>query len=306
MKRNGAGYLYLLITVVLFSTYEVVSKTLVGKIDPFQINFIRFLVGGIILFLFALIKGDIRISWVDFCQVWLLGVINVVISMNLLQLSLYIDGAKASIVAVIFSGNPIFVTVFSAFFEKEKISMHKLIGLLMGVAGIIVVFLQKLDIRATDYKSPLLVLSSAAFFGLYSALGRKVSVKIGSLKMNAYSFLSGSLTLIPVLIIFRKPIVQFDYSGMLQVAYLSVMVTGIAYWTYFKGLPIMGASSGSLVFFVKPVLASVIAILFLKESASINLFLGTFIIIAGILSSLYWPSLSGYIKRHRQSTRTIS
>ncbi|MDP4092702.1 MAG: DMT family transporter [Bacillota bacterium] len=288
MKKQGLGYIYLINTVLFFSTYEAVSKTLVNKIDPFQINFIRFLVGGLILFIYIIFTDRIGISKKDFIQVVIIGVINVVISMNLLQMSLYMTNSKASVIAVIFSSNPIFVSIFSAIIDKEKITVQKLWGLILGLIGILVIFFEKLDFSGMDYLSPLLALLSAAFYGLYTVIGRRVSLRIGSLKMNSYSSIAGSMVLLPFLVVFKLPILKFDYSGMLQVVYLSIFVTGLAYLSYFKGLSITGASSGSLVFFIKPALASILALIFLHEQLTVNLIFGTFLIIGGILISIYW------------------
>lgn len=304
MKRTGdkslkaylRGYYSLLITVILFSTYEAVSKTLVDKINPFQINFIRFFVGGVLLLVFLCIKKDLYISKKEIFPVVLLGIINVVISMNLLQMSLYMKDARASVVAVIFSSNPIFVTFFAAFMEKEKITLSKILGLSIGVTGLITIFIEKLGSGISDYKSPLYALLSAAFYGIYTVLGKKVSLRIGSMKMNSYSFIAGSLVLLPVLMVMKVPVFSFDYSGICQVAYLSFFVTGLAYLLYFKGLSIVGSSKGSLVFFIKPALASFIAILFLKEAASFNLFLGTLMIIAGIVVIVYGSEFIGKIQ----------
>lgn len=289
MKKEYIGYLHLLNTLILFSTYEAVSKTLVGRINPFQINFIRFLIGGIILFVFLLLKENLSISKKDLIWVTVLGVINVVFSMCLLQLSLYVGGARASVSAIIFSSNPIFVSIFATYADKEKITPYRLAGLLLGLAGIIVIFFDKLDF-SSNILNPLLALISAAFFGLYTVLGRKVAVRIGSLKMNSYSFLIGSAALLPILIFSKISPVDFDYSCIIQVAYISVLVTGLAYLTYFYGLSITGASKGSLIFFIKPILASVIAILFLKEPFSLNLLMGTVLIILGVLIVLYWTT----------------
>lgn len=280
--RNG--YLYVINTVLLFSTYEVVSKTLVGKMDPFQVNFIRFLLGGIILFLFLLYKGDLRLGRKELLAVTAVGFINVVISMSLMQLSLYMKGAQASLSAVIFSSNPIFVSIFAYFWDKEKFNRIKAAGLILGILGIVVIFYEKLNIASMDFRSPIFALLSAVFYALYTVLGRKQAVKIGSLKMNAYSFVAGSLLLLPIMLFIKGPnVFQFDYSGTLQIIYLSVFVTGIAYLTYFKGLSIIGAGKGSMVFFIKPVLASIIAIVFLKEQPSVFLAAGTLLILVSIV-----------------------
>lgn len=283
MKKSVGSFFYLANTIILFSTYEVVSKTLVNKVNPFQINLIRFFIGGIILLAFLAVKKDFFISVKDLGMTALLGIINVVISMNLIQMSLYMDGAKVSVIAVIFSSNPIFVSLIAALIDKEKMNFIKLAGLIIGVLGICVIFFEDLNLSGTDYKSPLLALLSAAFFGLYTVLGRKVSVRIGSLKMNSYSFIIGSLTLLPILAFLKMPVIKFDYSGIWQVVYLSVFVTGIAYLTYFKGLSIAGAGKGSLVFFVKPVLAGTIAIIYLNEHATVSLFIGAVLILSGIV-----------------------
>ena len=50
MKR---GYLYILITTLLFSSMEVALKLISGQFNPIQLNFSRFLVGGLVLIPFA-------------------------------------------------------------------------------------------------------------------------------------------------------------------------------------------------------------------------------------------------------------
>lgn len=291
MKKNNLGYLLLLNTIILFSTYEVVSKTITERVNPFQINFIRFLLGGIMLFIFILIKRDIKISMKELMNTALLGIINVVFSMNLIQLSLSMPDSKASIVAVIFSSNPIFVAFFAALIEKERLQLYKIAGFVLGMTGIVIISTNSLNLETLNIKSPFLALLSAVLYGLYTVLGRRVSSRIGSLKMNSYSFLIGSLILLPLLLIFRMPVISFDTTAAIQVIYLSFFVTGLAYLTYFKGLTLVGASSGSLVFFLKPVLAGVFAIIFLREHFTSNLFIGTLFILFGIIIIIYWKDI---------------
>lgn len=288
LKSTKLGYIYILITIVFFSTYEVVSKTLVNRVNPFQVNFLRFFIGGTLLFIVLLAKGNIAIELKDLGKVMIVGVTNVALSMNLLQLSLNIPGSKASMAAVIFSSNPIFVTLFAALINGEKINLNKIVGLVFGVSGVLLISLNGIKIAPMDLKSPVLALLSALLYGLYTVLGGKVSKKIGSLKMNSYSFLLGSLTLLPFLMFFRIPVIKFDYSATFHILYLSLFVTGIAYLTYFMGLTLTGASKGSLVFFLKPVLASIFSVIVLGESITFSFVVGTVLIIFGITLVLYW------------------
>lgn len=290
------GYLCLLNTVILFSTYEVVSKTLVGIVDPFIINFIRFFIGGFILFLVLLAKRDLHISGKNLLYAVGVGIINVSISMNLLQLSLNQPGAQASVIAVIFSCNPIFVSVFAAIIDKEKFGIEKVLGLIVGILGIFIIFSNNIGTGSFDIRGPLLALLAAVSFGLYTVLGRRVSVRIGSLKMNAYSFLGGSLVLLPILAFLDIPKINLDILTVTKITYLAVFVTGFAYFTYFIGLSLAGASKGSLVFFLKPVFASLFAIIFLKENPHATLFIGTALIIIGIAIVIYWENICGLVR----------
>lgn len=299
MKKNGFGYLFLLNTVILFSTYEVVSKIIIDRINPFQINFLRFFLGGLFLFVFSLIKGDFKIEKRHFKMMAVLGVINVVLSMNLLQLSLSMSNAKAAPVAVIFSSNPIFVTLFSSVIDKEKIHTYKKVGLLLGISGVIVMSLNELAIDAINLLSPVLALFSAILYGLYTVIGRKVSKETGSLKMNLYSFLIGSVLLMPLLILFKVPVFYINPSIAGYVIYLSVLTTGLGYLTYFIGLSVVGVSKGSMVFFLKPVLASIFAVIILKENVGIYFVLGAILVVLGVTIIFYRDDFMCRIKKYK-------
>lgn len=277
------GYLNLIITVVFFSTYEVVNKNISKYVNLYQINFIRFFVGGLILMLF-LIGKDMRISKKSLILTTIAGILNVGISMNLLLAALMCEGSKASVVAVIFSSNPIFVALFSQIIEKEKIGIWKAVGYIIGIVGVLTISLNKLNFNEfLNNKYTLLAVLSAIVYGLYTVVGRVVSKETGSIKMNAYSFLIGSLILIPFIKFDNISIVYLNNKILIQTIYLSICVTGIAYWCYFKGLVVLGSTKGSLVFFLKPILATIIAIIVLNESITMNFIFGTFLILISLM-----------------------
>ncbi|MEA1960544.1 MAG: EamA family transporter [Bacillota bacterium] len=47
------GYLYILLTTLLFSTMEISLKTISDQFNPVQLTFLRFLTGALILIPFA-------------------------------------------------------------------------------------------------------------------------------------------------------------------------------------------------------------------------------------------------------------
>jgi len=123
-------------------------------------------------------------------------------------------------------------------------------------------------------------------------MGKKLTSRIGSsTKMNCYSFLTGATVLLIVMLIIKSPVAIKSVSAFPQLVYLGIMVTGVAYIAYFKGLTITGAGRGSLLYFLKPVIASLLAIIFLAEQPTIGFVAGTALILAGLYIAilLRWP-----------------
>ncbi|MBZ4681949.1 DMT family transporter [Thermodesulfobacterium sp.] len=277
------AFFYLGITILFFSSYEVVSRTLTGLVNPFQVVFLRFLIGGILLLPFALSKFKdlgFNLSLKDFFYLFLLSLINIVFSMCLLQLG--INQTKASLAAVIFSSNPIFVALSAYFLLKEPLTYKKVLGLVVGFSGLIFTFYKDLNIDYSYSYGILYLLLSALTYGIYTAFAQKINHKIDNLVMNSISFLIGSLLLVPILLTFHQPLFSVPKQAWPSILYIGIFVTGVAYYTYFKGLSLTNASRGSTIFFIKPILASFLAWLFLSEKITLQLILGGFITILGI------------------------
>jgi len=75
------GYILLGITILLFSTIEVVASTMKDLINPLQLTFIRFLIGGVVL-LPLVIKEREKVQAKDLLFFLCLGILNIFISMG--------------------------------------------------------------------------------------------------------------------------------------------------------------------------------------------------------------------------------
>ncbi len=289
-SSRTVGLICLVVTILLFSTFEIVSKFLSPHMNPLQITFSRFLIGGIVLLPFTLYRMKrvrLVLSKTDFLYIGMLGFINIVVSMGLIQLGLVYT--NASVCAVLFSVNPLFVVLFARPMLGERITVNKFIGLLLGLSGVIILFFDSLNRKTSTTFGLLLISGAALFFALYTVMGKKVinKRKIDSLVVTTFSFLIGSVFLVPVQFFFKSPLFP-DVSAVIpQLLYMSIAITGIAYVLYFEGLSRLEAGAGSMLYFAKPAIASILAIIILKESPGINLFIGIVVIAAGILISQF-------------------
>ena len=277
------GYLSLILTVLLFSTLEFVSKTITFDIHPLQINFLRFLAAGLLMLPFALFsmpKRKLHLSRHDYINITVLGIVNVTFSVSLLHISLmYVN---ASLVAVLFCTNPIFANFFDYLIYHQRLSAVKLVGLFLGAAGMVAIFYTEIFFQSTHLGGIVAALLSAAGYGLYIVLAKSTSDKLGGLIVNSFSFIIGALFLMPVLIFLKIPLLRFDLSVWPQMLYITLMLTIAAYVFFLYGLKFLPAGTGSLIFFAKPPLAILWAYLFLQEAITIPFLIGSLIIMAGI------------------------
>ncbi|WP_373000288.1 DMT family transporter [Lutispora sp.] len=277
------GYIYLGITILIFSTLEVVSSSLKGLIHPLQLIFIRFLLGGLVLLPWVIVKREAisKKDWLFFAG---LGILNTVISMGSLQLA--ISMGKASTAAILISSNPIFVVMFSVLLLKEKVYKNNIICMLLGLIGIILI-IYKPDSTGDTPLSLLLGVISSLTFGLYTVLGKKKADNISSITMISLSAIIGSICTIPILLFMKLPVLYFPKEGFFRIMYLGLILSGFAYITFIEALKILSASKGSMVFFLKPAVAAILAVIFLNETISSRTLFGMLLVAAGIFINFY-------------------
>ena len=283
--------LYILITAFLFSTMEVALKIAGNDLDPFQVNFIRFAVGGLFLLPFALRdmkKRQVKLNKTDIIYLFALGIICICISMLAFQLALLY--ANANLVAIIICSNPIFTMIFAHFLANDRFNRKKALVLLLSVIGLVIVANPFNLGEGNSLLGILLSLLAALSFGLYSALGKRRIEKIGDIPQTSLSFIFGSLVMMAVMLIMDKPIISgIEWGDIPLIIYLGVFVTGIGYYCYFEAIHACGPSNASIVFFLKPIFAPIIAFIILKEPITINIVIGLVFILAGSYINIRKP-----------------
>lgn len=273
----------LALTIIFFSTFEVVSKKITYSIEPMQINFLRFLIGGLVLLPLALAdrrKRSVHLGTPQIKNLFWLGLLNVTLCLSVFQIS--IKFIPASTAAVIFCTNPIFVHIFESWRGHTRFSRFQILGLISAAAGLLLVAYHEIAMGTGSWTGTGLAMFSAVTYGLFIVQARDATQELGSLTVNSISFILGALACIPVLLYFHIPLLTFDYQLWPWMAYLTLVLTSLAYYLFLYGLEHLPPGAGSLIFFVKPVLATVLAACLLHESISTLYILGTLVIILGL------------------------
>lgn len=296
------GYLYIALATFFFSTMEIALKLSAGYFNSIQLTFLRFLIGGLVLL--PLARNEIRkkktvFRGADAGFFLLTGFICVIVSMILFQLSVVY--APASTVAVLFSCNSVFVVLFAYLFLREHIHKHTIISIVVSVAGMLVI-INPLHFVGSPV-GVVCALGSAVTFALYNVIGRTRSDRFGGITLTCVSFLFGCAEMLVLIGISHIPSVAAGFAAnktlsmfsavpvftvvppasLLGLLYVGVCVTGLGYTFYFLAMEATSAATASLVFYIKPILAPLFALLILHEAITGRMTIGIVLILIGSL-----------------------
>lgn len=225
-----------------------------------------------------------------------MGLVNICFSMILFQIG--VNMANASLAAIVFSSNPIFVMIFSYFLIHEAFTRKKAITLVLSLIGLIIVA-NPVDIIQNGNVGLLVSLAAAISFAFYTTLGKLRIGKLGGNVENAFSFLIGCLFLLVILIFHGDPIIAGINSRTIwPLLYCSLVVTGFGYLFFMKAIELTGPSNASFAFFIKPIIALILASIILSEPITANAVIGLVLILLGC-------TMAGPIERLIFSHRAI-
>lgn len=298
------GYIYILLTTVIFSTMEIALKLVSGVFNPIQLTFTRFLIGGLFLIPFAisaLKKKRSYVSMGDLFYFAFLGFMGIVVSMILYQLA--VQNTKASVVAVLFSSNPVFVTILAFIFLREAIHKNNVLALILEVIGTIII-INPLNVKLSVLGITLTIASTLTF-ALYGVFGKRKCAEYGGIVVTCFSFLFGGLEMLVLIALSYVPSIAawFSSNGLQMfakiplfkgysldmlpmLACICIVNSGIGYACYFMAMEKTSAQTTSLVFFFKPILAPILALILLHEAIPFNMLIGILFILAGSFTSI--------------------
>lgn len=283
------AYFFVVLTAFLFGTMEVACKAAGSQLDPFQLTFLRFAIGGLILLPFAIIelkKSGTRLELKDFLTLAGVGALGIPLSMVFFQLGImHSNAATASVLICI---NPFFTMIFAHFFTEEKLNKNKILVLAIGLVGLVFMIKPWNIQEGNTVLGIIYMLFAAVFFGAYTVAGKVSVQKMGIMAQTSISFILGSLILFIIILVTGKPVIEGVDDNLILVMYVSIFVTGIGYFSYFKAIKYSDAATGSLAFFIKPAIAPVMAVIFLKETILWNTYIGIgFILLASYMNIRY-------------------
>jgi len=274
--------LYIGLFCLLWSFAFVAGKIGVTYCPPLILLAARFLLAGIlILGISALRREASHLSWREVAIFASLGVAN-----NALYLGLGYTGLKsvsAGLGGLIVSANPVFTAAFAALFLGETLTWRKVLGLLLGMAGVGFIVWHRMEVGTDSLEGILFTLASLASIVLGTILFKLFSPK-GSLWIgNGIQNLAAGIVLAPIALTFADISQIVPNARLLGAFAFLVLGTSIfAYYLWFHLLKVCGATAASAYHFLMPPLGMLFAWLVLGEHVALRDMLGIVPVALGI------------------------
>lgn len=281
-------WLILLLLSVLWGGSFFFIEIAVNELPPLTIVAIRVSLAAIVLWLFALASGlrppSDAASWRTLFTV---GLINNVIPFTLIVWGqIFITSGLA---AILNATTPLFaIIVAGLMLSDERFSKGKLVGVVVGFAGVVVMIgPDALAGLGTNLLAQLAVLAAALSYALAGVYSRRFKrMQISPVIAAAGQVSASAVILIPLALWLEQPLTLPTPSlhSLAAIAALAIFSTAVAYIFYFRLIATAGATNLLLVTFLIPVTAVLLGTLLLGESLQMPHVLGMLLIGIGLIA----------------------
>ncbi|MHC4169510.1 MAG: DMT family transporter, partial [Planctomycetota bacterium] len=244
-------YIKLILTTLFWGATFVAGKMAAENVGPFSIGFLRFAIAStLLLALTRRIEGRLpAVKKSQIVPIILLGLIGICLYNVMFYKGLKI--IEASRAALIIATCPVFITIFSAIFLKEKITPLKALGIAVSVCGAMVVISKGDMSRIIDGglgRGELYIFCCVLSWATYSLIGKGVMKELSPLTTVSYSAAVGAIALF-VPACFEGLVGNIAHQSArdwLCISYLGIFGTVIGFVWYYQGVERLGPTKAGL------------------------------------------------------------
>jgi drug/metabolite transporter (DMT)-like permease len=289
-SRVIGPYSLLTLTMVFWGSAFATSQIAVNHVQHQVAALGRFSIGAVALLLtVALSRGGWRrtLSMGDRTRASFAGVIGVFGYNALFFWGLtYAPAVDGALIVPVLS--PIFTTAFLMVTGRERTSKARLLGFGFAMAGAAEFVVAVSTTTHAGSGRPIgdaIFLAGAAVWATYTIVSKKVIAGIDPLTATAYATTAGSALLA---VMAAPSFGEVHWSALplafwIDMAYLGVLPTAVAYLFYYRGVRDVGPASSVTMMFLVPVFGSFCAFVLLGQRIGLNQAVGGLLMIIGAL-----------------------
>lgn len=256
-----------LVSLIYAATFSIAKEVMPAYIKPMGLIGIR-VWGAVVLLwithaLFVREKIKVKKDYLELLKCAVFGVAaNMLLFFKGLAITTPINGA------ILMVTTPLFVGFFSFFVLKEKATFIKILGLMLGVSGALLLLVgPKLSFSSSTLSGDIMVMLNAIIYSYYLIIAKPLLHKYNPITVIKWTFLFGGVLILP----FSIPELQVvDWISIPNNIWYSILflIAGATFLTYLLNGWALRHANSSLVgayIYLQPILASVIAIVLGKD-----------------------------------------
>lgn len=267
---------------VLWSSAFAAAKIGLLYCPPLLLLGVRFLCAGALILIACALFGALRpLSRRDWGALIVAGVLN-----NAAYLGLSYTGTvtvSSGLTAVIISANPLLTALLAGPVLGERLTVRKLGGVLLGMAGVAIVLRSRLADAHEDLRGTLFVLAGLVALTAGTLVFKRLKTAAGLWQASGIQSLAAGIALLPVALATENlAAVRLTPDLLMSFAYLvgPVSIGGYSLWYFILGRS--SATEATALHFIMPPLGLFFGWLLLGEHIPPLDFLGVLPIAAGI------------------------
>lgn len=275
---------YVLICLIWGSTWFAIRLGL-DSLTPFISAGLRFSVAAIIIYGIMRIRSiSIQRDKVSMRLYYFMGVFSFILPFGLVYWGeQFIPSGLAS---VLFAVYPFFVAIFTRIFiPEEKIGIIKIIGMVFGFAGIVVIFSENLMSIGMNYFLGMVAVLLSGFLQSTIAVSiKKYGQHLHALSMNLIPMAIAGVGMLLLGVLFENTsTLKFDVKAVSSVLFLGIVGSVVTFTAYYWLLKRINIILLSLTAFITPIIALLIGWIFLDEMLLPNQIIGSGFVLVGLL-----------------------
>jgi drug/metabolite transporter (DMT)-like permease len=283
-RPTQRDWLALIVLALMWGTSYAFIKLGVQTLPTFTLIATRLLIGFVFLATVVVVAREpLPRNPRTYLHLLVMAVVNIVIPFTLITTAE--RSVDSAIAAIINGAVPLVVILLAALvFHDEPITLGRLLGLLVGYAGVIVIVSPGLaSSTGGEISGELALVGSTISYGVGAVYARHVMRGLRPM-IPAVFQVGFAFAIVAVLaLINENPLgVAWNGDALLAVAWLGVFGSGAAYLLNFRLLSRIGATRTSILAYFLPVVGIISGAIMFNEHIDQVVLIGTALVLGGI------------------------
>lgn len=278
----------LLLMVLIWGSNFSVVKVALRDFPEIPFNAMRLLVGSIVFMGAIWWNRDSErqqepLTRRDWLQLLFLGAVG-----TFLYQLCFVGGVRRTSVAngsLIVGISPIVIALLSALAGHERIKPVRWVGVFLALGGLYLIVGRGAELSAQTLYGDALMMAGVLCWAVYSVASQPILKRHSALTVIGMTFSIGAVlyivTMIPILIRVEWRTISLQSWGLMLGS--ALLALNLSYFIWYTGLKKLGGSRTSVYSYLTPVVAMIVAAVWLAEPVSANQVAGAGAVFAGLL-----------------------